>query len=60
MLRTIEMLACVVVCLLAIVMIVWNIIHGFSLSVFIPFLIIACISIYYFVRALHQSYYIYS
>ncbi|EGG96683.1 hypothetical protein SEVCU121_1659 [Staphylococcus warneri VCU121] len=51
MLRTIEMLACVVVCLLAIVMIVWNIIHGFSLSVFIPFLIIACISIYYFVRA---------
>ncbi|CRG03569.1 hypothetical protein [Staphylococcus warneri] len=55
MLRTIEMLACVVVCLLAIVMIVWNIIHGFSLSVFIPFLIITCISIYYFVRAFKDN-----
>ncbi|MCG7305971.1 hypothetical protein WL555_08345 [Staphylococcus warneri] len=55
MLRTIEMLACVGVCLLAIVMIVWNIIHGFSLSVFIPFLIIACISIYYFVRAFKDN-----
>lgn len=55
MLRTIEMLACVVVCLLAIVMIVWNIIHGFSLSVFILFLIIACISIYYFVRAFKDN-----
>ncbi|WP_270234604.1 hypothetical protein [Staphylococcus warneri] len=55
MLRTIEMLACVVVCLLAIVMIVWNIIHGFSLSVFIPFLIIAYISIYYFVRAFKDN-----
>ena len=55
MLRTIEMLACVVVCLLAIVMIVLNIIHGFSLSVFITFLIIACISIYYFVRAFKDN-----
>ncbi|MGJ1067886.1 hypothetical protein ACR77P_01555 [Staphylococcus warneri] len=55
MLRKIEMLACVVVCLLAIVMIVWNIIHGFSLSVFIPFLIISCISIYYFVRAFKDN-----
>ncbi|MEX2948722.1 hypothetical protein ABH521_007555 [Staphylococcus warneri] len=55
MLRKIEMLACVVVCLLAIVMIVWNIINGFSLSIFIPFIIIAGISIYYFIRAFNNN-----
>ncbi len=50
--RYLEIIACAIVFLLALFMIVWNIFTGFSISVSLPMIIIALISIYYLIREL--------
>ncbi|MCT1926861.1 hypothetical protein [Staphylococcus pasteuri] len=50
--RNLEIIACTIVFLLALFMIVWNIFTGFSISVSLPMVIIALISIYYLFREL--------
>ncbi|MBL3398905.1 MULTISPECIES: hypothetical protein [Staphylococcus] len=50
--RNLEIIACTIVFLLALFMIVWNIFTGFSISVSLPMIIIALISIYYLIREL--------
>ncbi|MCD9066715.1 hypothetical protein LQ944_05910 [Staphylococcus pasteuri] len=50
--RYLEIIACAIVFLLALFMIVWNIFTGFSISVSLPMVIIALISIYYLFREL--------
>lgn len=53
--RNLEVIACVVVFLMALSMIIWNFISGFSSSIFISFMIIALISLFYFFKALKDK-----